>query len=408
MKQNKILLTTCLFIMTGCSSTTVEYEDPVYSYSFDVYQELDGKIEDKIDIMLDSFVTDKQELFDGIDGQGHIDWSVISGRIEIIDNVIHKSEDASDNEPITLKAHYVDENNDIEYICKPNICLDEYAGYVLSYFVNKGKDSQTLKIAYSYDGFLWFEVDEQQSIYKPTTGTTYLRDPSFIRLKEGGFKLVATEGWDNPNIYVLDTKDFINYSNEQLVQVNKSHDDLPLKESQAWAPEGFYDYVSDTYYIYYSSVDDEKILYNTTNDFKNYSKTNVLIDLGYPVIDATIFKDGGHYYILLKDEREPMEDYSYLFIGSSDSDFLHFNKFSDAISRHQAEGPFILQDSYHTVMYYDDYTRSQYEKMVLDPKKGTTEIDDTDSNIIAFNSPSHGSLIRVTWDEMQEVIAHSN
>lgn len=414
--MKKILLGGLVALLCGCNRSAhvvpsandaieQEYSDPIYYYDMDVYQTLDLTIEDYIQQALDSFVNDKDILPSSMDGKGNITWKVISGNVTIDEhNQLLKTEAAIDNEPIQLKAYYSDEYTQLEVVCEPNICLDEYVGYLLSYFTHDGEQSQSLKLAFTYDGLTWYPINNYESVYQPDFGTKALRDPSFIRLKDGGFQLVGTQGWNNPSIYTAKTDDFIHYTDEKLVDVNVSSEQLPLSETQAWAPEGFYDYQTDLYYIYWSSVDDKKVLYNMTTDFNAFSLPSVLIDVGFPIIDASIVKDGAHYYCLLKDERSPLEQYSSVFVGSSAKDFLSFDLFSQPITDHQAEGPFAIFSGYRYFLFYDDYTRSQYQIRQIDFTEGFTLTIDDYTNLETIENISHASAIAVTWDEIVDLL----
>lgn len=409
--MRKFLIFLLAFLLTACQSSsieeTIDFAPPIYYYEMDVYQESSLEIEDYIQQALDSFVNHKDQLISSIDGKGTITWEVVSGNVEIDENnVIYKLDNALDNEVIQLKATYTDDTQTIEVLCEPNICLDEYVGYLMSYFSNTGEDKESLKLMFSYDGILWFNINAGKAILKPSIGTTALRDPSFVRRKDGGFTLIATQGWNNPEIYAFETTDFMNYENERLLSVNKTSTNLEMSEFAAWAPEGFYDYREDTYYIYWSSVEDEGIFYNTTSDFELVSLPNTLVDVGYPIIDASIVKDGAHYYIMLKDEREPMEEHSNVFVGSSSSDFLNFDKFGEPITNHQAEGPFVLFCDYRYLLYYDDYTRQQYNVRWIDFDEGFTDVISDETNLNAFEQISHGSAIAITWDELQSLLPY--
>jgi|GEM_PF-3248771 len=51
-----------------------------------------------------------------------------------------------------------------------------------------------------------------------------------------------------------------------------------------------------------------RIYYVATKDFKTFSPTKLLYDGGFNVIDATILKEGGKYYLIVKDEtKTPMQ-----------------------------------------------------------------------------------------------------
>ncbi len=55
-------------------------------------------------------------------------------------------------------------------------------------------------------------------------------------------------------------------------------------------------------------ANNHRIYYVTTKDFKSFSKTKLLYDPGFSVIDATILKDKNRYVMFLKNEtRSPVE-----------------------------------------------------------------------------------------------------
>lgn len=48
---------------------------------------------------------------------------------------------------------------------------------------------------------------------------------------------------------------------------------------------------------------DHRMYYTTTKDFKTFSPAKIFFDPGHNVIDVTIQKKDGKYYMLYKDER---------------------------------------------------------------------------------------------------------
>ncbi|NCB33432.1 MAG: hypothetical protein EOM64_06065, partial [Erysipelotrichia bacterium] len=225
---------------------------------------------------LDSFMNEGDVLPSVTEKGTSIVWSIGSGHAKITDNAVYKTEGAEEYESIVLHASLSDGT---EYDFDRIKLLDECAGYVMTYFTKKDEDSETLKLAFSFDGEYWYHLNNDASVLQASLGTKRLRDPSVIRRKDGGFTVIATEGYDNPSIYAFDTSDFVAYTNERLIQVNTSSSELTMKEIQAWAPEGFYDRRNDTYVLYWSSPEDGGMFYNTSSDLKTVSLPQPLLNL---------------------------------------------------------------------------------------------------------------------------------
>lgn len=389
----QIILIISFVLITGCSDNAIE---PV---TMEVEkQESSNEIYNYLNQYLDYFYFDNKELLMDYMGMP-IKWDVIGGDAHIENGyVLCKDEAADEYEKIKLQASVDGQIFDFDEI----VLLDEKFGYLITYFSGNGEQQEQLKLAFTYDGLLWFELNDQKSVLKPTIGTQRLRDPSLVRNKDGGFFLLATQGYDNPSIYVYDTNDFINYENERLLKVNASSEDNKMSEKQAWAPEGFYDRLIDKYVIYYSSVEDGGMFYNYSSDMYEISYPKKLLDTGFAVIDGTIFKNGYNYSIVLKDEREPMEEYSQLFVGYSDSDYLHFDRFDmNYITGHQSEGPFIMHrggDNY--ILYYDDYTRFQFKALTFSSMEAHDFKDVPMEEIISsVTNVKHASAMAITYKE---------
>ena len=318
-----------------------------------------------VDQALDPFLNDGGTLPAETGDGASITWTVSEGHATVQNGVITKTADAAEYEPVVLHA-VISGNGATEEADYGNLLLlDPYIGYVMSTFSEKGDSKEQLKLAYTYDETTWFKLNDGNAIFEAETGTKRVRDPAIFRKKDGTFALVATEGYDNPSIYVWDSTDGTSYENERLIQVNRSSDSLKMSEKQAWAPEAFYDRRKDAYIIYWSSPDDGGMFYNTSSDLTNVSLPQSLLNPGYTVIDGTIFKQGYYYSIVMKDEREPLSEHAQLFIGRSDTDYLGFNQFSYSITdgNQEYEGPFVVQRWLHgdTLIYYDNYTQFQFK-----------------------------------------------
>ena len=87
----------------------------------------------------------------------------------------------------------------------------------------------------------------------------------------------------------------------------------------AWAPEFFHDPDRQCYQLIWSSVvepsgmngardwqdtgQDHRIWGCVTEDFRSYSPAELFFDPGFPVIDATVARDGDRFLMAFKDER---------------------------------------------------------------------------------------------------------
>ena len=387
----KKLIIILLFLISGCSDFSIKPEN------MEVVKDSQDETYNYLNQWLDSFMHDQDELLNEYNGKT-ITWYVDSGDASIEDNKLIKSETADEYEKISLKAIVDDKTYVFDNIC----LLDIIHGYLISYFSD---DEECLKLAYTYDGLLWYEANDQKCVVSASSGTKRLRDPYIMRNKDGGFYLLGTQGYDNPEIYVWDSSDLVTFNNERLLKVNASTNENKMSEKQAWAPEGFYDRIIDKYVIYWSSPQDSGMYYNYSNDLNDISYPSKLLDPGFVVIDGTIFKDGYDYNIVLKDEREPMEEYSQLFVGYSDSDYLGFNEFNmNYITGHQSEGPFIIYRGYNYILYYDDYTRFKFKALYFENFREHDFEEVLDSEIISsVGNVKHGSAIALTYPEFLRI-----
>src|SRR5690606_29176436 len=71
--------------------------------------------------------------------------------------------------------------------------------YAFSYFKGNGEDG--LHLAYSYDGFSWKALNNDQSVLEPELSKDKLmRDPCIIRGGDGRFHMVWTVSWTDQGI----------------------------------------------------------------------------------------------------------------------------------------------------------------------------------------------------------------
>src|SRR5258706_3758766 len=183
--------------------------------------------------------------------------------------------------------------------------------YMFSYFNNNGNDG--LHLAYSYDGYRFTALKKDSSFLKPVLSKdSLMRDPCIILGADNKFHMVWTVSWNEKGIGYASSPDLIHWSEQKYIPV-MAHED---SARNCWAPEITYDAKKKHYMIYWATTIaglfpadtavekgyNHLIYYITTKDFKKFSKTSLLYNQGFNVIDASIVPDGKRFIMFLKDE----------------------------------------------------------------------------------------------------------
>jgi Glycosyl hydrolases family 32 N-terminal domain len=283
--------------------------------------------------------------------------------------------------------------------------------YMFSYFNNNGKDG--LHLAYSNDGYKWTALNNDSSILKPMVAKDKLmRDPCIIKGEDGLFHMVWTVSWNDKGIGYASSKDLINWSEQQFVPV-MAHED---SARNCWAPEITYDKKKKQYMIYWATTIagkykmdtivesgyNHRMYYVTTKDFKTFSKTKLLYDKGFNVIDATIVPDSKQYVMFLKDETRipPQKNIK---IATSKNLTKGFSVPSLPITgNYWAEGPTTLKIGNSWIVYFDKYRDHKYGAIQSADLKTWTDVSD---KISLPKGIRHGSIFKITGEEFEKLKA---
>jgi len=284
--------------------------------------------------------------------------------------------------------------------------------YMFSYFKDNGQDG--LHLAYSKDGYNWAALNNDSSFLKPAVAKDKLmRDPCIIRGADKQFHMVWTVSWNDGGIGYASSPDLMHWSEQQFIPVMK---DEPAARN-CWAPEIFYDKNSQEYMIYWATTipgrflagdtagDDKynhRLYYVTTKDFKTFSKTKLLYDKGFNVIDATIQQEGGRYIMFLKDETKqpPQKNIRIAFSNQLTADY---DKPSAPITGHYwAEGPTALKIGPQWIVYFDKYTEHKYGAVASSNLADWTDISDRISMPPGIR---HGTVFTITKKEFEKIKA---
>jgi len=290
----------------------------------------------------------------------------------------------------------------------PSATLQEKNYYVFAYFKNNGLDG--LHLAGSRDGLNWTAFKNDQSFLTPKVANDKLmRDPCVIKGFDGKFHMVWTVSWKDKGIGYASSDDLVKWSEQVYVPVMQHQDSA----RNCWAPEISCDSVSKTYMIYWATTIkgkfdrsaskleagyNHRIYYVTTKDFKSFSKTKLLYDKGFNVIDASIVNDGKRYVMFLKDEtREPAQKnikiaYAKKLTGPYSSPSAPIT------GKYWAEGPAALRVDKQWIVYFDKYTQHKYGAIT-----STNLIDwsDVSDQISLPAGIRHGTIVKLTKDEYE-------
>ncbi|MFT3936445.1 MAG: glycoside hydrolase family 43 protein [Chitinophagaceae bacterium] len=282
--------------------------------------------------------------------------------------------------------------------------------YLFSYFKNNGEDG--LHLAYSKDGYSWTALNNDSSVLKPMVAKDKLmRDPCIIRGGDGLFHMVWTVSWNDGGIGYASSKDLVHWSEQQFIPVMK---DEPTARN-CWAPELFYDAATKEYMIYWATTipgrflagdtagDDKynhRLYYTTTKDFKTYSKTTLLYDQGFNVIDATIQKDGNRFVMFLKDEtRKPPQ--KNIRVAYSDHLTYGYGKPSAPITgNYWAEGPTAIKIGDSWMVYFDKYMQHTYGTVI---SKNLIDWVDISDKVQFPMGTKHGTVFTVSQQEFEQL-----
>lgn len=377
-----------------------------------------------IDDVLEQDAKEVHEYIDYIINQGYVlpdskelqirsevTWELISGNAEIKDGKVIKTTNALERQPIELKATLTYEGQTKTIDVKNITLLDEYVGYILSYFAGK-EESKEMYLAYSYDGKRWMRLNHADAVLTPKKGNRQIRDPFIMRKKDGSFAVLATNGWASPMITIWDSENLETFENERLCKV--THKGGVASGFYAWAPEGTYDPITDRYYIYWSDPESNNgeclTLYNTSTDLINMSDYDIFYQAPFKEIDASIKKYKGDYYLVHNDstgDNDTGQGGRRIYLAKADSlEAGAFHPYSGALSEAVAEGPFLLHN-FQTdgwMLYYDYYSKHKF---------GTTSIRDIRTGnwiyegiceTMPWEEVRHGGAIAVTQKELDRIL----
>ncbi|MFC4210279.1 glycoside hydrolase family 43 protein [Pedobacter lithocola] len=296
------------------------------------------------------------------------------------------------------------------FILMNAIAQSKKEAYLFAYFKDNGQDG--LHFAYSMDAYNWTALKNDESFLTPTVSKDKLmRDPCILRGADGLFHMVWTVSWKSNGIGYANSKDLINWSEQQFLPVMEKEEGV----GNSWAPEITYDKKTKTYMIYWSSTikgkfpetllkkddtNNNRIYYVTTKDFKNFSPTKLLYEPGFNVIDASIVNDNNRFILFLKDEtREPVQ--KNIKIAFSDNLTGPYSNASAPITGNfWAEGPASVKIGNEWLVYFDKYTQHKYGAIKSTDLQNWVDVSD---KISLPKGLRHGTIFKITKQELNKL-----
>ncbi|MBL9134832.1 MAG: glycoside hydrolase family 43 protein [Verrucomicrobiales bacterium] len=241
--------------------------------------------------------------------------------------------------------------------------------YLFTFFRDNGQDG--LYLAWSRDGLEWSEIPPPgKSFLPPMVGTKLMRDPCLRRDAKGRFHMVWTTGWNDRVIGYASSEDLRRWTDQRELPV-MMHE--PTARN-AWAPELYFDAGRDEFLVFWattipgrfpttegSSEDryNHRIFGTRTRDFLSLTPTELFYDGGFNGIDATLFRQGRRYGMVVKDETLKPER-KHLRLAWSEDPRGPWSPASPAFSASWVEGPSVLKVGGRWHVYFDHYREPQY------------------------------------------------
>jgi hypothetical protein len=274
---------------------------------------------------------------------------------------------------------------------------------LFSFFRDNGQDG--LYLAWSRDGLKWTELPPPgKSFLRPQVGGKLMRDPYLAQGPDGTFHLVWTTGWNKPPVAgYARSRDLLAWSDQKALPVMEREPEA----RNVWAPELFYDDTRARWLLFWSSTIpgrfpdtdatgdngwNHRIYYTTTTDFESLAPTKLFYDGGFNVIDATLLKTRGKYYLIVKDETKvPVK--KNLRLAVADRPEGPFGSAGQPFTGDWVEGPSAIQIGSDYYVYFDHYGRPQYYGAVK--SSDLAQWQDVSKDLSLPRGARHGAVLRV-------------
>ncbi len=270
--------------------------------------------------------------------------------------------------------------------------------------------TEGLRFIYSYDGIRW---DSIQGVFlRPDVGQQkVMRDPSIVRSPDGVFHLVWTSSWRGDRGFgYSSSRDLIHWSQQRFISTG-----MDTTTVNTWAPELFYDDVKRQFIIIWAScvpgkfpdgqedhLNNHRLYYTTTKDFKSFAPTKLFYDPGFSAIDATLVKRAKNDYVMVvKDNTRPMRNIKVAFAKTP---YGPWSEASEPFTESFTEGPSTAKVGDWWYIYYDSYRHGIFG---AHRTKDFTHFQDQTGAVVFPVGHKHGTVFMASEELVKGLIGYN-
>jgi hypothetical protein len=290
--------------------------------------------------------------------------------------------------------------------------------YLFAYY--SGDGGSGLHLAWSEDGRKFQVLKKGKSFLKPGVGDYLFLDPHLMQSPDGIYHLVWAAGHNRKDIAYAWSKNLIDWSPQSLIKVMEKEDSLVLGLS---GPEMRFDQDDQRFFLTWACTVKGKFpetarnqdsipggftlnprLYRkSSSDLSNWSSSELWLDPGYPVSDASIVSDSGRNYLLFHDASNLPGNFQHnvkLLKGFSLSSGSSSEKPVLVSKRTHAEAPAGIRIDSNYVVFYHRYKSGKTGASITRDFKKWKDYSDS----VSFpKGARHGCLLQVPEKVMKKL-----
>ena len=293
-------------------------------------------------------------------------------------------------------------------------------------------DGEQVHFAVSENGTDWKALNGGKPVLTCTRGDLGCRDIELVRLRTGGFVILATDLCIVRHMDAGHNVDWrqLNHAGSKHLSLWRSDDLVRFSPQELWfsgcgdfgclwAPEVFFDESSGTYLLHWSATVREtgfehmSIYCCTTKDFRDFSPPRLFFDRPTEILDSHLVRHGDTYHLFYKNSQNPsgvMHATAKTLFGPYEDDEAFTVRIQTMRDPGAYEAPttFVLPDGRWCLLL--DFFGCEKEKMgyvpFLSPAAGNAAFCRADE---AFSFPygfKHGHAVEITDAELQRLTAY--
>lgn len=291
----------------------------------------------------------------------------------------------------------------------------KYGKYLFVYFVGNGEGEERLHFAVSENGYDFKPLNNNEAVITQTKGKKCVRDPFIFRGVDGKTYIIGTdmkceEGWESNHALVTwCSDDLVNWTDETVIDI-KDLGEKYKNTTRAWAPQAMWDEKERAYMLYWAHSTKE---HNTAGMYYAYSgDMKTLISEPKPLycrdiqtIDGDIAYNeaDGLYYLFFKHD----EDQTIAYVTSESLNGPYEDEpvvVSLAPSGVEGSQIYRINGTDTWLLIMDEYGKGRFFMQQTENFRDYLPVAREDYEMDF--SPRHGSVMSITDEEYERLIAH--